>query len=539
MTYNQGRNRRGNNFRRFNHPNAVFIKLFFQIIQALHHINVLKRQAKGEDRTKGFDKQVHYMDRFLKPAQPNNRIVEKLKTLNRIWATKVAQTLSDHYHERISDLMGQIAGYNFADWTIKTLSHQALDWAKTNMRKKLRTETIQEFLIIVKTLSPSLPKTINSTTTSNANSTLRYQGSSNNTNQQCWSHKSPKKPTPRKYPLEPTVMQIALSNRFLPIQPSDTQPIRTPSKRRMSQSPVLGTTETPKRQRQRGPTPDKARKSLDKRYTVSVKGPESIFNALPSVKPLKNMLKCMSVPSIPSLVTGIRSRSLSPGRRSVSPRRSPAVSPTIPNQSYATAVKCSRRPGQITGHRGSKSDWSLPKISFPILVIGDSNLARITNTTEHPVQIEAFPGANISYITQLLDSYKYESKPQRIVVNVGINDKGNMNTNQTFQEMKHLFKVARERFPHSKLFVTKILISEQLEVRNSKEAENIKRLNENMSKIQGVTVLDTGIAKEVVFHRDGIHWSPRSANLILCDWLQQMDNEKQVFPKEGKVSKRI
>ena len=539
MAKNQNRGHRGNNFRRFNHPNAIFIKLFFQIIQALHHIHVLKWQAKGEDRTKGFDKQVHYMDRFLKPAQSNSRIVNKLKNLNRIWATKVAQTLSDHYNERISELMGQIAGYQFTDWTIKTFSHQALDWAKKNLRKKLQTETVQEFLSIVKTLSPGIPKMTNNTTTTNANSTLSSQGSNNGANQPGWSYKSPKKLTPRKYPLEPTVIPIPLSNRFLPIQPLDTQPIRTPSKRRMSQSPVLGTTETPKRQRQRGPTPDKARKSLEKRFTTSVKGPESILNALPSVKPLKNMLKCMSVPSIPSFVAGIRSRSPSPSRASVSPKCTPTVSPTIPNQSYATAVKCSKKSAQITRHHGPKADWSLPKITFSTLVIGDSNLARITNTTDHPVQIEAFSGANISHITRLLDNYRHESKPQRIVVNVGINDKSNMNTNKTFQEMKNLFKVARERFPNSKLFVTKILISEQLEVNNSNEAWNIKRLNENMSKMQGVTVLNTGLANEMVFHKDGIHWSPRSANLILSNWLHQMDSEKQVFYKEKRVNRRM
>jgi hypothetical protein len=545
MANGQGRGYKGNNSRRYKNQNVEFVKLFYQIIQAIHHINVLRQQAKGEHRTKGFDTQVRYMDRFLKPAQSNPRIISKLQNLNRTWATKIAQTLTEHYKERISELMGMIVGYNFADWTIKTLSHQALDWAKKNLRRKLKLESIQEFQSIIKTLSPGTTKNINTiNSTSNSiriqrapNPNTNPNPNPNQTNEPGWIYKSPKSQSPRKYPLEPTVVAITLSNRFLPL---DTQPIRTPSKRRMSHSPISDTIDTPKRQRQRGPTPEKARKSLGDKFTTPTKSPAKNFKVLPSVKPLQNVSKCKSVPSIPSLISGLMSRSPSPVRRSLSPRSSPSGSPSIPNQSYAAVVKCPKKPGQITRHNSQKADWALPKITFPTLVIGDSNLARITNVSDKQIQVEAFPGANILHVTQLLQNYRYDEQPQRIIISIGINNRGNMNTNKTCQEMKQLLKIAREKFQDCEICVTKIPISEQLQVKNSKEAWNIKKLNECLSKMQmnGITVLNTGIANEVTFHQDGIHWSPRSANLILKDWLEQIESRTQGFPKDKTTNER-
>ncbi|KAL3862894.1 hypothetical protein ACJMK2_008838, partial [Sinanodonta woodiana] len=78
--------------RRDPNPSNRWIRLFYQILQAIHHLNIKKDQAKGLGATKGFKQQIKLLDKFLKPAQPTTGLTQELERLNRMWATKVAET---------------------------------------------------------------------------------------------------------------------------------------------------------------------------------------------------------------------------------------------------------------------------------------------------------------------------------------------------------------------------------------------------------------------------------------------------------------
>ncbi|KAL3846471.1 hypothetical protein ACJMK2_017460 [Sinanodonta woodiana] len=521
-------------------PDSQFIKLFYQILQALHHLNILKPQAQGKSRTHAFEQQVKILDNFLKPAQSNSTLKSHLLGLNRMWATKIAQTLCTHYKDRISELMGMIVGLDFSELTIRSLSNQALDWGKHNLKKKLRYETITEYKAIIRSLLPITPKNHNIDL---QNSKLSLPTISLSTAKSPF--ESPRKTTPSKYPIEPTIL---LSNRFQPLQILDSQPIRTPSKRRMSDSNERDNLmHTPKKHKKQDANQNNVRRSLDKKF-VNISSSPITKGATAALNSISRLSKSLSVPSLNVLGAIGRSRSpspslrrsLSPGARSLSPVGSQTTSPIIPRQTYATIVSSPTKTGRVTKHNGPKSKWDIPKITSADLIIGDSNLSKMTNLTYKDVQIEAYPGAKIEHMINLIRNYRYQDKPKRIILSVGINDRDTTNTTVVGQSMKDLIKTTRGKFPNSEIFIAMIPISETLQIKNPREAYNLAQFNITISKIQieGVKALHTGNRDGMVFGRDGIHWSPKSAQFVLQRWYEQMDEIKQDFQQVRKSVRR-
>jgi hypothetical protein len=165
------------------------------------------------------------------------------------------------------------------------------------------------------------------------------------------------------------------------------------------------------------------------------------------------------------------------------------------------------------------------------LIIGDSNLARITNPTNKTLQIESYSGAKIIHLQKLLKEYQHQEQPREIIINIGINDRDNNNTNRVAQSLKDLTRTAQETFPDSAIYLTKIPISNTLDLMKPNEAFNIRKLNENLTKLslEGVRVLESDAIGGWFFHSDGIHWAPRTANLIVDNWVRQVNMYKQDF----------
>ena len=54
-----------------------------------------------------------------------------------------------------------------------------------------------------------------------------------------------------------------------------------------------------------------------------------------------------------------------------------------------------------------KYNWKLPLTEKPIRIIGDSNLSRITSTTNKNVQVESYPGAKLCHADRIVSSYSH------------------------------------------------------------------------------------------------------------------------------------
>lgn len=233
-------------------------------------------------------------------------------------------------------------------------------------------------------------------------------------------------------------------------------------------------------------------------------------------------------------------RSLS-ARRSLSPSRSLSLSPSFQMQTYAAVVTSPPKQPRVRQHRGNKPAWKLPNLTQSTLIIGDSNLARITNPTSKTMQIESYSGAKITHLQKLFKEYQHQEQPADIIINIGINDRENNNTNRVAQSLKDLSKIARETFPDSDIYLTTIPISNTLDLIQPNKSFNIRKLNENLNKLplEGVRVLESDARGGWHFHTDGIHWSPRTANGIVDNWVRQVNLYKQDFRFIRKGNARI
>ena len=134
-------------------PNHKFIKLFYQIIQALHHYSILRKQADGGEPTRAFSRQIAFLNRFIKPAQATPVLRNKIQDLNSTWGTTVAQALCDHYRGCISGILGQLSAHSLSTFQINQFSKNGLEWAKRNFGKKLSRATTTEYFAIVRSLT--------------------------------------------------------------------------------------------------------------------------------------------------------------------------------------------------------------------------------------------------------------------------------------------------------------------------------------------------------------------------------------------------
>ncbi|ESP04105.1 hypothetical protein LOTGIDRAFT_171076 [Lottia gigantea] len=66
-----------------------------------------------------------------------------------------------------------------------------------------------------------------------------------------------------------------------------------------------------------------------------------------------------------------------------------------------------------------KSLWKLPALKKSTLIIGSSNLNRITKTSSD-TEIHSYPGAQIHHIQSILESYDHDPKPTTIILHTEI-----------------------------------------------------------------------------------------------------------------------
>jgi hypothetical protein len=187
---------------------------------------------------------------------------------------------------------------------------------------------------------------------------------------------------------------------------------------------------------------------------------------------------------------------------------------------------------RLTRHQGDKSEWRLPRLTSSRVIVGDSNVSRFRKEAGNKhLQIESYPGAKIHHFKRIFEDYYHSEKPKEIIISVGINDREDNNTARVAQKMKDLVKTAQTTFKDSEIYLAQIPISDALHQTKPREAENIRKINENLVLLTGekVKVLECNVRGGCFFEPDGIHWGPRTANNILNRWMQQISLYKAGF----------
>jgi hypothetical protein len=168
----------------------------------------------------------------------------------------------------------------------------------------------------------------------------------------------------------------------------------------------------------------------------------------------------------------------------------------------------------------NKNEWRLPTLNKKILLIGSSNLARINQTPHPDMQVAIYPGAKINHIRNMVRKHNEVFQPQRIILNIGINDKDELQ-HDTSQRIENLFSTMRSKFPKAKVHFAKLNYSKHL---TTTQKRNIQFVNSRVEALRAkVPILPSLPVSEFQVVEDNIHWTECTANRMYNSWLSHLN----------------
>lgn len=202
---------------------------------------------------------------------------------------------------------------------------------------------------------------------------------------------------------------------------------------------------------------------------------------------------------------------------------SPATSPEIPMQttSYVALVHTHRAPDR-------KETWRVEIVDEPTtLLIGTSNISRITRTPSKAIELHSFPGAKFHHLETMLKKSPTMTGPKRVLIAMGVNDtsvrEGQRPTrlNTVIESMRKAVKQARSKFPGSSIYVAEINMSATA-AQTSRDRTDT--LNREIRSLEGVHIIPA-LPKEQVelTPYDLVHWTTNTANKILKHWAHHLN----------------
>jgi len=129
-------------------------KAFYQVLQLLHHIGVVREQAVGI-LPKSFSKKIDHLNAFVRPARPDSSINQQIKATNLAWATDMGQILLDHYQTTLNKIIQTLSNSSISKDNFLAAKQTALLWGKRNFGNKLQSSTVVKFGNIISNLSSS------------------------------------------------------------------------------------------------------------------------------------------------------------------------------------------------------------------------------------------------------------------------------------------------------------------------------------------------------------------------------------------------
>ena len=212
------------------------------------------------------------------------------------------------------------------------------------------------------------------------------------------------------------------------------------------------------------------------------------------------------------------SSSLSPPLRLPSPSESSSDDPSGSPSRYQPRLHL---------HTNRKaSTWSLP-IRQPVIIMGDSNIARIPKFKLNGIQADSYPGATLRHLTAILLRLTSPRPDIKLILfSIGINNCLREQTALTIiKDTRRLVRLAREKFPQARIVIPLLTVSIRLSANqllcvkafNSFIRDNIENVDSRSGYLNQLSLLHFQTT------HDNIHWTPETARLMMKDWLIQLD----------------
>lgn len=206
--------------------------------------------------------------------------------------------------------------------------------------------------------------------------------------------------------------------------------------------------------------------------------------------------------------------------------------PSRPGTSKRSLFNKVRRFPNLNGAKGQRihSIWEIPKVAKDVLVIGTSNLSKISSVGQNDAQVLSYPGLKLYQLLSLLQAFKYGVgsadpglKPSKVVLSVGLNDRG-LNSNTNEMALKKVINEALRVFRDSQIYLAQISFGQHLK---DEEKRTLRSLNKAIIDISGkfhnVHVIPALPARKFQLGSDGIHWTENCANATIEHYFQHLN----------------
>lgn len=210
---------------------------------------------------------------------------------------------------------------------------------------------------------------------------------------------------------------------------------------------------------------------------------------------------------------------------------SKAKSPIRPNNVKKTsAPRVYRFPNLTPEQKGKRINgvWEIPKVTKDILVLGDSNLSKVTWVDRPDAQVYSYPGLKLHQLFLLLQSFKFGigspnpgMKPSKLVISVGLNDRGLVPSTNSVT-LRKVVNEAKRMFPGTKIFLAQIQFSKNLA---QHEQKCLSALNDEMKIVASgnVSYIPAYPSSKFTVVKDNIHWTENCANATMNHFLKHLN----------------
>lgn len=121
-----------------------YVKIFFQLLQCIHHATILKKQTEGQF-SKAFKNKIAQLNSFICPALFDDEIKSEILATNKTWATSMTSKIRNHYLKKITKLSKRAQDLKLPKHILNDVITKALYRARKQFGSKLHHATISEF----------------------------------------------------------------------------------------------------------------------------------------------------------------------------------------------------------------------------------------------------------------------------------------------------------------------------------------------------------------------------------------------------------
>lgn len=512
----------------------LLTKQYFKLLQAIHHLEILKKASEDGILPPGMTRQISKLTKFIKPSSPNNATTTKVNLMTKQWMEGILGILLEHYDHTVATLLDTLGHFNLDAFD------KAVRWARTRYRRKFTTSSADTARSLLQGQSPSdFPPLPSSTPPLFSSSGASPVIGVITKNRSSFADVVGKGSAPVLPPVQQEAVEINAPLPLLDISDHHVSPVDIspnsplPCRTVDDLPPAPGTQRT----QELGEETVIARTSSD---TLDATRSNDVSPLLAQTLPLTNVAVVLdsSIECISPLADSSQSGEVDARLRAVSGRGlgESAVMQKPPSQVDLMAglgghAESSSHPSSGDGgavapllHRPTRHanttrklvDWHLT-VSKPIIFLGDSNLSRISSFTHKDIQIDSFPGATFHHLAVILDKLDRHPEVEVIVISAGIvNCVSEHESLTTWKQFLEVVRACKRVFPRAIMYVPLINYSRRL----SKEVQELVSIfNSELERKfdRTIPLLDQTLFQTNA--RDGVHWLRRTANKMLEHWL--------------------